>query len=162
MIGVYTIDESRINEMKSAGRFMVVKMFLTIYALFIIAILLSKDEDKLTSAVISTVVIAVLFLIFIIITFFVKSPVYNTVIEVTDQGLVRTGHELLTVRLKFNEIDKMIPKGNGTILIRKGLNSRFSLYFSKQAYINEYDILFIPLAMDNYEKLLRYIEQKIE
>ena len=162
MIGVYTIDKSRINEMKSAGRFMVVKMFLTIYALFIIAVLLSKDEDKLTSAVILTVTIAVSFLIFMIATFFVKSSIYNTVIEVTDQGLVRTGQELLTVRLKFNEIDKMIPKGNGTILIRKGLNSRLALYFSKQAYINEFDVLFIPLAIENYENLLRYIEQKIE
>ncbi len=162
MIGVYRIVEGRVNEMKGAGRFMVVKMFLAIYGLFIVATLLRKDEDKLALFVLLTATFAVIIITFLIISFFTKSPIYNTVIEITEQGLVRSGQELLTVRIKFDEIDKMIAKDNGTILLKKGLNSRVGLYFNKQSYINEFDILFIPLAIDNYDNILRHIKHKIK
>ncbi len=133
------------------------------YAVFIAAIFLRNDGiDKMSSFFIVSCVFAGIILVFMMATLFINSPVYNTVIEITGQGLVRTGQQWVTVRLRFDEVGKIIVKMNGTILLKKGIRSRIALYLNRYAYVDEGDILFVPLAIDNYENIVRHVRQKLD
>jgi hypothetical protein len=160
MTGVYRIGKLRTDEMNWYSRFLLAKGFLILYGIFATIGFLREGEDKLSTFLILTVVFGIVIALTFIVGLFTNNPLDNTVIEITEDGLIRRGENLLTVRFKFNEIDKIIDKGNGTILLKKGLGSRIGLYFNKFALINEFGILFIPTNIDQYEKIVSYIKQK--
>lgn len=146
--------------MKYGSRIEFVKGYIFVYLFFIFCGLFRNDPDKLSTFMYLTGFFGLIIIVSLILTLFVKSEVYNTVIEITEDQLVRTGDNLLTVKMKFTEIDKIITKKNGTILLKTGIIPTIQLYSTRGAYLNEPDILFIPLAIENYHDIIKHINQK--
>ena len=144
MIGIYEIDKSRIDEVK---RYKVKKLLLLmfcVYLLFLSIVLIGNEPDKLQLIGIISVSIWIPSLIALAISVNLKIPTNNTRIELLEDQIIRSGDNLLTVRMKYDEIGKIMEKPNGTIILKKGLMPKVNLHTNRFALISEFGILFIP------------------
>jgi len=163
MIGVYKIREDKISDMKNATSYMLIKGFAV--ALVIITVLMLIRNEEGTALVLGVFLgaMTLILLVGLLIRYFSYDPIHNSEIEITEYGLIRTGTDLLTIRLKYEDIGKVIPKDNGTVLLKKGIASNLQYYLNnKRPYIAEFDVLFIPLAIEDYDRILAYIKQRIK
>jgi len=97
---------------------------------------------------------------------FMKNPIENTIIRLTDKTIIREGQGLSTVELELNNIE-FFPLPNGIIVHKYGEFSKFIYYvsetFSKRS--NNYGgrdattKIFIPKEIENFEKIIDYLYQ---
>jgi hypothetical protein len=101
-----------------------------------------------------------LYVIIFVISLFIDQPSNRTIIEITDDQIIRSGKFLLTVRMKFKDIREIKSRPCGLIIIKQGIRPTLNYYFSREALFSEFGIIFIPSNIDNYVQIKEFIEQK--
>jgi hypothetical protein len=160
MIGTYKIPADRIGEMKGAFRFSFIKFIIITDFIFILILIIRGEPDMLSSMLMVTGVFACVLLLFLIVNAFQHRPLYNTVIQLTENEIIRSGEGLLSVHLRYHEIGRIITKDIGTLLVKKGIAANINLYTSKYAYSSESGIILIPLSIENYLKIVMHVKEK--
>src|SRR6266705_1341081 len=146
MIGTYKIPSDKINEMKGAFRFSFIKFSIMAYFIFVLIIMVQSEPDMLSSLFIVTGVFAGILLTFLIINAFQHRPLYNTIIQLTEDDIVRSGEDLRTVRLRYDEIGTISTKDIGTVLVKKGILTSLDLYTNQhRPYSDTSGVILIPL-----------------
>ena len=162
MIGTYKIPSDKINEMKGAFRFSFIKFIIIAYVIFVSIIIVQREPDVLSSLLIVTGLFSGILLLFLIINAFQHRPLYNTIIQLTENDIIRSGEDLLTVRLRYDEIGTVYTKDIGTVLVKKGIFARLGLYTTKhRPYSDTSGVILIPLSIENYQKIVRFVKERV-
>jgi hypothetical protein len=148
--------------MNLGSTYMILIGFLSILIIFIAIIFAQNEPDMIYTMMGVTGALAVAVTIGLVIRYNSYDPILNTELEITEQGLIRRGTDLLTIRFKFQEIGKISSRLNGTVLFRKGLTSIVQqVILDKRSFLNNFDVMFIPFAIDDYDKVIAHIRNKI-
>lgn len=154
----FTTDPSQFNAPRLQGIKRVIISVIGVMSFFLIISLL-KNDTNYTILFITFGIMILCSLLGVFIASLYNYPSNNTIIEINEEGITRSGDELLTVRIKFNQIEKIINKNSGLIIIKKGVSS-LNYQLNKNALISEFGIIYIPSIMIGYDELTDYINKK--
>jgi hypothetical protein len=84
MIGTYKIPPDKINEMKGAFLSSIIKFIVIIYIFFVVILIVRSEPDMLSSLLMVTGMFAGLLLLFLLINTFHHRPLYNSIIQLTE------------------------------------------------------------------------------
>lgn len=163
MIGTYKIPSDKINEMKGAFRFSFIIFIIVVYIVFVAIIFAQNEPYMVSSLLIVTGVFAGIFLLFLIINALQHRPLYNIIIQLTENEIIRSGEGLRTVQLRYDEIGTISTKIIGTVLVKKGILTHLDLYTSKhRPYSDTAGVILIPLSIENYQKIVSYVKERMK
>lgn len=161
MIGTYTIPQDKLNEMKGAFRFNFIKFIIIIYIVFVAVIFAQNEPDMLSSLLLVTGFFGGILCFFLIVNAFRHRPLYNTIIQLTENEIIRRGEDLRTVRLRYDEIGYIYGKDIGTVLVKKGILPTLDLWTTKRRpYSNTSGVILIPLSIESYQKIVSYVKER--
>ncbi|HCW07591.1 MAG TPA: hypothetical protein DGG95_09545 [Cytophagales bacterium] len=168
MIGTYKIHADNINEMKGAYRFSFIKFVIIAYAIFASIIIGKHEPDMFSHLFIVTSVFVGMLLLFLIINAFQHRPIYNTIIQITENEIIRSGENLLTVRLRYDEIGTIQTNVIGTVLVKKGILAHLDLnmprgqFSTYRPYSDSSNVILIPISIENYQKIVNYVRDRVK
>lgn len=156
----FKIEASKKHFQKHRGIMRALKMLLVIMSIFILFMLLDNDTsmDVVFYSVLTFVICGGIGLF---IRSQVEYPLDNTIIIITNNEIIRKGENLLTIRMKFDEIDKVKYKSTGIVLMNNNISSKMNYHLSNFALTSEFGILFIPSNIENFDKVKSHILEKI-
>jgi hypothetical protein len=160
MTGTYQIPPESLNEMKGAYRFTIILRLGIIYFVFLLAVIVRGQDDFMDTLWVLGGSFIGFVLLAILINAFYHRPLYNTVIQLTEKGITRSGEGLLSVQLSFDEIGSIRTQITGTVLLKKGIQSKIKLYTNRYPYSSEPGIIFIPLSLEKYRQVIQYVREK--
>ena len=159
---LYKMESKRDSELKESALIRSVKIYAIITLAFLIAVSLREDHNFLIDSLVVLGTFVGVIVIRAIALFSVSYSIENTIIEVDENRISRTGKGLLTNSIWFDEIGEIKKNDVGLVILKEGISSNIGLHTNRTAYSTEPGLIFIPYTIENFDDLEKSIIERIK